>query len=75
MAGANLVGANLEGLIWEGLIWLVTQSKSRDFFFYLEHGIVHKVVVLLMRLLCCQKVCLLTQKQSFATIISDGSGA
>ena len=28
-----------------------------------------------MRLLCCQKVCLLTQKQSFATIISDGSGA
>ena len=52
----------------------VSQNLER-FFFYLEHGIVHKVVVLLMRLLCCQKVCLLTQKQSFATIISDGSGA
>ena len=51
------------------------QSKTRDFFFYLEHGIVHKVVLLLIRPLCCQKVCLLTQKQSIAAVISDGTGA
>ena len=46
-------------------------SQKLEIFFYLEHGIVHKVVVLLIRPLCCQKVCLLTQKQSFAAVVTD----